>query len=255
MANDEPCVQLTHPLDVTVHQCSGCRLASIYKHNIQRHVQTCPGATLVSGTVKMVPVAMASGGVHLHGTRMSGGTMINRDQINNTNHIVINVIPAGSSQEKDELIKLFKDPETIKAITTCPHEDIPAVLLRLMKGPDAPPAMRNVRVDGDKVREVRPSGHEVTMSRTKFARKTMGDMIETCVKIDPTETAAQRDMEELRDELLEKEFNLGKKTKVSKYDVAKMVAAADPARYRLETGARDFIDKATTKVDLELDAL
>jgi hypothetical protein len=177
-------------------------------------------------------------------------TINNAHNSHNTN--IINIVPVGSADEKAAFLKLFQDKDVVKAITSCPLEDIPALLLRYLKGPDAPPEQQNVSVDGSIVVENRGT-RDARVRRASFVKKTMGDMLDTCAAVDPQLTADEGAMHELLDELQAKRFKSGL-TDASCVEVARMAACSDPASYRLGHEAKHFIHKTRGNIDAELAA-
>ena len=238
-------IKIQNPLDVIVHQCTRCLYVSAHKQNVQRHIAAkCPGASVESGSVTMYPECM------LTATTIDNSTNTNSHNVNiNVNLIV----PAGSAAEQTHLVSLFRDPDVLKELTTCPPEEIPAVLLRLSKGQDAPPHMRNIQVSGDRVNQVQRGGRVVSLPRSKFVKKTMGDMLEKCATA-TSNGDAQAGLQELQQELTQPQFACSKR-KISMLEVARMEACSDPARYKLGREGREFITKTSAHVNRELDLL
>lgn len=226
------------PLEVTVFQCSVCRFQAIRQSDVHNHInrkraQCCTGARVLSTKCSVVP---GRG----HPTIIQNGNH-NTATINN-----ITVQPtfyAGSNEERAALFRLLTDPDNLKAITACPPEEIPATIFRLWKGADAPGALKNITVKGDRVEEVRGPDRVVSVPRTKFLKTTVGDMFTAVTTVDDTD---------LQKELAEPMFGCGKRRSVSRTDAARMSAAGSHEVYKLDSQGREFLRNSHTCLDKEL---
>lgn len=242
-------ITVTKPVDVILHQCSACGCVGTVKVNITRHVETkCPGARVLTGSVAMVPatstLAPATSQISIDGDH-------NRVHSHDV-HVHIEKIYVGSEAEKQRLFELLRSQECVQMLSVTPAHEIPGRLFQLFKGGDAPPELRNIRVQGDKVRELRAPGQEVAMSRSKFVKKTVSDMLGVVDAVLPDSTPAPEIVQETQRDLRASEFGLGAKRKVSKLEAARLQSSNCPDKYRLDANGRAFLDKANSGVDKEL---
>lgn len=246
---ESSCLRVTGPLDVNVHQCTACKYTSVHKHNVLRHVESkCHGATVVSGTVTMVPADMSKSiciGT-AHANNHSNLTVQSID----TQNITINVpgiVYVGSDEERAALFDVFKDPANLRELATLEPEEIPAALFRMWKGADASDSLKNIRVLGDKVEERRGPTNVVSVPRTKFVRRTVGDMLDTVVNA-PCTT-----LDDISRTLQTPTLKVGKKRAVSRQQAAAMHAAGSKDTYSLDSTGRQFLDDSKRLMDRELD--
>ena len=246
----------TEPLDFTFYQCSGCGYTSPTRHHVTTHVsavaacrskrssvlsQRCACSLMPAGT-KAAPAQQHSS-VHIDGDH----------NYNVINQIVVNVHPmaySGSEEERQALFGVFKDTSNLKELATLEPEEIPAAVFRMWKGVDAPEALKNIKVVGNRVEEQRGPDQVVSVPRTKFVRRTVSDMLDAVVKApkDESDVVAQ-----VSNTLQTKDLKLGKKRCVSRYEAAKMHASGSKGVYDLNPEARQFLDDSKRMVDRELD--
>ncbi len=256
---NEPVVAQT--MDTVVHECSVCHFLSPLKTNVVRHVEQCPGATVVSrpcsclvfprGGIPSGLLGQTTGQTTTQTTTAERiGTNNNAHQINITNNVTVNIVPAGSAKDADAMHALLRDPHFLNVLSTTPAEDIPALFFRYSKGIDAPPERRNVRVDGNAVVETREGGAQVPVARAKFVKKAVGDAVDAVAHSLSDEPAVK----EAKEDLLEPKFKMGKRA-VSTFDVAKMYSTSSQEAYKLDTAGRACKQRLESAVNAELDSL
>lgn len=242
------------PMEVTVFQCSKCRMQSLRRSVIDLHIRNrtrdvgCRDAEVVQGTFAFTP----------GGTAAPGTIVGDRNTVNSHNTTTYNItneykVYVGSWEERAALIDVLKDPANLEELSRRQPEDIPAALFRMWKGTGAPDAMKNIKVLGDRVEEVRGPDTVVSVPRGKFVKKTMGDMFSAVAGAPPAITPAPDKMTKIHDELNREDLPLGKKRRVSRLDAAKMHAMCSPDAYKLGTEGREFLSDATARMNRELD--
>lgn len=240
MEGEAATLSVTGPVDVPLHQCSACRYTSVQRHNVVRHVAAkCAGATVLSGVVKMVPAGSSS---VVQTAEVTG----DHNTVTNNNNTTVNLVYVGSHEERQSLTALLADPATQHAISNLPAHEIPAALLRLWKGPDAPAQLKNIAVEGNSVREVRGPNTVVSVPRARFVKRTVNDML---VAVDAGDQAALQDT---RQELRQPEFRTSKRERVSRLAAADMQATGCHDMYKLDAAGRRFLDDANAGVAAEL---
>ncbi len=238
--------------EATVYQCSGCRYSSCIKTHVVTHQRAkCPAATVVQHRCALFSRPVEEQALPRGGVGVTGNHNVVTTGDNNIN-ITVNVLPnnmvyVGSEEEKRRLFEVFKDPEALRELEGLAPHEIPAALFRLWKGADAPGELHNIRVVGNKVHETRGPGQVVSVPRTKFVKKTVGDMFDTVSRADAEA------LEEVREELARPSVRLGKKRAVSKLDAVRMHVSGSKEAYDLDTDARAFIRGSSDLVDRELD--
>lgn len=245
--------------EFTAYQCSKCKYTTVMKNHLTRHIELkCKGATCASKKLSFDPGHKTINNTTVHGDNHTTTNTIHGDNTtNNIEHQHINqfiIVPgmayAGSEEEQRALLAILRQPDTLTKLSTLPASEIPAALLRVWKGADAPPELKNIRVVGDKVEEIRHGNRVVAVPRTKFVKKTVGDMIDT---VDRATGADDDDVKtEIRHELHSKRFKCGKR-KVSSSEAAKMYASSSREAYNLDADGRAFLCKTADGVERELD--
>lgn len=240
--------------EASLYQCSACRYTSFVKTHVTTHIRhKCPTAralsekrALFSRPLSEKGLAAAAGCRH---------NTIEGDHNVQDNSTTINLFPlvyVGSQEERRRLFDIFNDPEAVRELTNREPEEIPAALFRMWKGVDAPPDMKNIEVVGNCVKERRGQGRVVSVPRAKFVKKTVGDMFEAVVAVQPTNTADPCSVEKIHNDLHRKELRLGKKHQVSRIDAVKMHVTGSREAYNLGTDARQFLNHTSALVDTEL---
>ena len=233
------------PLDVTFYQCTRCRYTSAIRHNVTTHVSTvaaCAGAEVCSEkcTCPLMPLGSKAPAAVVHVEGDNSGSI-------QQNHIVVNVHPnlvyVGSEEERAALFAIFQDPEALRELANREPEEIPATLFRLWKGADAPPVMKNIRVQGDKVQEVRGPNQVTVLPRTKFLKRTVSDMLGAAGAAGPEATRAA---------VAQPEFKVGKQRRVSRLEAARMHADGSREVYAMDSAGRRFLNEANDTLDREL---
>lgn len=242
-------VVLKNPLDVIVHQCSVCRYASVHKHNVVRHVgaHACGNkeASVLTDVLQLVQQGQETSMGSNHSVAGDHATV--NQTVTNVNVTIENIVYAGSPQDQQALMDLFKNPATIRELSNLPPAEIPAALFRLWKGSDAPPQLKNIRVGGAAVEELRGPGQVVAVPRSKFIKKTVNDMFQA---VDAAPTA---EVDELRRDLRLPTLPLGgRKRKVSRLAAAEMQATGSRDVYALGHEGRKFLNDSNAAVDNEL---
>ena len=132
--------------------------------------------------------------------------------------------------------------------------DLPATALRLTKGSDNPPGIRNVQPIGDRVIEHRPNGLQRSVPRGKFVKQFVGSAMELCTNATPEYSADPDAMRDVHDKVMDKRFRLGKRGRASPYDVAKMLASSDHRGLaKLDSDGLEFSRACQVEVDCALD--
>jgi hypothetical protein len=264
MAERLTALTITKPMDIILHQCCACGYASALKTNVTRHRDAkCPGADVLTGTVQMAPVGHAPGQASTKTAGPPAGRIavdgdhnrVNSHDVNCHNNnisITIEKIYVGSEAEKQALFDLLRSPECLKELDTLSVQEMPAALFRMLKGADAPPQLKNIRVDGDKVRELRGPGREVAMARAKFVKKTVGNMIDAVDAVRPESTPTPDIVRELQSDIRDPSLKVGAKRKLSKAEAARAQAACAAETYRLDAEGKRFLAAANSYVDKEL---
>lgn len=237
----------------TFYQCSACAYTSALKHHVVNHVKTvCRDADVldhkcacvlvpVGQTVDAARAVMTLG--NNNNNNILGNNTINQTIHNNNN--TFNLVHVGSEEEKRSLEALLLDPSTRHELANLPPHAVPGALLRLWKGADAPPELKNIHVRGNKVDEVRGPDNVVSVARSKFVKKTVNDML----------VAVDRHAPDAVPEIRSKDFAVSKRRKVSPLDAAGMQATGCRTAYALDANGRQFLASANASVDSELDAL
>lgn len=251
-----PVFKFGQPCEATLYQCTACAYTSPHRHCVATHIERvgkCRHATVVSA--KCVLHAHPPGAVinSITGDR-------NTQTINNINHQSINqniqiIIPVGSEAERDRVFNVFKDKDAMTALAAAEPEDIPAVILRWSKGPDAPPEMRNIRVEGNRVLERRANGQEIPVARDRFIKRHIADSIDACFNVAPAESAKPEVVQTIREDLSKKDLTLGSRDTVDRRTAAVMYATSDPGWYKLGAEGKSFVRKTADSVSRELDLL
>lgn len=174
-------------------------------------------------------------------------TTVNGD--NNT----VTIFYVGSAEENQALRDLFKDKYTLDCLRNTPDAEIPARLFELWKGGDAPQQLKNIRVAGDKVHEVRGPGKVVRVSRSKFVKQTVADMLGTVSAMDPDATPDPNAMQEIREEVADLKYQVAKKQKSSATEVAKMHLDAAPELRTADYQTREFLRRAKQNIEKAMD--
>jgi hypothetical protein len=250
---------LSVPMDVKMHECSMCGYISIHKHHTQRHVGTqCPGAAVLSGDVTVYPGPQAPGPPAPQGDTLAitgdHNTAVTGDH--NSVVTIINIIPVGTDGESQALHLVFQNKANLQMLSECEPCEIPAAVLRLTKGMNVPPGIRNVKVEGDKVRETRPNGVETLVPRSKYVRQTTSEMTKACARAMPEYTADPGTMQLIHDKMQTRRYKLGKRAMVSPGDVAEMIATSDHKNLtKLDGPGRVFMRDVQTNLNNEVDYL
>lgn len=247
---ETPVFVLPRRFNVLLHQCSKCRFTSTQIQNVNRHVQkrTCKGAQIVSVTVEATPALSEPIEIAASAATTNGdGNAVNGNH-NTTQNINITITrEAADADDGMALIRLFTREDVLKSLSVLSVQEIPAALFGYLRGSEADPKNRTVKVKGDRVLE---NGKSLPVS--KFVKKTVGDTVEACMMVDPAATPDPETMRGVKTDLTTEEFDLGKRSRASKYDVLKMYALSSKDFYRLGTTARDFVDKTVRNVEREL---
>lgn len=259
--------QLGIPVNVVVYQCGTCRFQSAHKKHLVAHLKrtnnTCGDATILQHKCAFVPRADGPGDKPEQGSSNDGAgqTIVSHGDHNTNTNTHINhqinqfiIVPSmacvGSEEERQALMDLLRKSETLENLANLPAEEIPATLLRLWKGADAPPELKNIRVVGDKVEEFRQGNRVVAVPRKKFVKKTVGDMLDTVDNVvDTLESSTAAD---IKHELHTKRFKCGRQH-VTPKEAARMYASSAKQAYSLDADGRAFISKTAEGVDKELD--
>lgn len=254
-------------MDVVVHQCSSCGLASVHRHNVRRHVESkCKEAMVLTETVKMwpgpppSPDALTTKNVHIKGDRnTTHNTAVTGDHatVNNiTVHVHPNLVYVGSDEERQALAAVFGDPGNLESLRHLPAAEIPAAVLRLWKGADADPRLHNIQVSADKVKEHRGPGHTVSVPRRKFVKDLVSDVLKTVANDVPKETTPLPEaMGDIQQELTVRDLEMTKKRRVSRAEAAAMRASGSREVYALKQPGQEYLKATDAMVDRELDFL
>lgn len=187
------------PVEVTFYQCSRCGYTSALRQNAVSHVtsvETCRSTGAGVLRQKCACTVLPAGDTRAAGNgrpRVVGLTteVIDRSQVGDYNHMVNNnisvhvhpnLVYVGSEEERRALFAVFEDPANLRELAVLEPEEIPAALFRMWKGGDASDALKNIRVLGNKVEEQRGPDTVVSVPRTRFVRRTVGDMLDAVVK-------------------------------------------------------------------------
>lgn len=260
--------------EATVFQCSACKLTSHRKETIVNHIQAkCPTAAVVHGrcALHMGPVQPGINASSLpptpptetpHQQQLTGDHNINimiadhSQTINNiTNHTTekqVNIIYVGSSEEYKSLRDLVKSEDTVKALWALYDHEIPARVFEMWKGAEAPDTLKNIRVDGNKVQELRGPGNVVEVPRTKFVKKTIADILGTIDTTPSTSTAAPDKMDDIHATVREPRYRISQRPTAAP-EVARMHQNAAPELRLLNGEGRDFLREAKERFDKVLD--
>lgn len=214
-------------LDVTFHQCDRCAYVSANKHCVTRHIYSkCPGACVVSDVIEMVPK---------NASVVSGDAAVaivgDHNTVNNTVNNTVIVIPVGSIDEQRAMRSIFETDRAAWALASAEPKDVPAVVLELSRGRRAPPELRNLCMDGERVKDMSSAGG-ASMSKGKFVRKTIGETVAFVDGLDPDATGRPGGIAELQSKLRTRSIDGAKRRRFSAVDVAKMVANSDHSEIR-----------------------
>lgn len=260
-----PVMKFVHCLvECTMHQCSECGYTSPVKLNVTRHILSfCPGASCVSQKCTFRTDGGGGDGAHVSGCGGGGvhvggsfNTTTTTNTTNNTTNIVVvpQIVCVGSKEERDALYSIFQDPGNLRELANREPEEIPAALFRMWKGVDAPCELRNISVKGDKVQEIRGPDRVVSVPRTKFVKKVVGDMIHSVNNVPPETTPNPGRMKKVHEDLHDpRAFKCGKKRHVSRYEAMKMHTTGSKEQYDLDAHGRHYVESCKTLVDRELD--
>lgn len=234
---DEECnydgIVMSGPLNVEVHQCSKCRYVSVHKYNVARHVkaQKCLGARVITGDVIMVPASMAAAGNSGPMDKSVYMTACNNNTVDYSSTVNINlVLPSTDNPEdRERLVKTFTDSTNAWRLAKCDVGDIPAMVLSMTRGSDAPPAERTVVQHPDRSVSV---GGQPPVGQGTFVRKVIGESFDLVKNIDPATTSEPERMQQQQRRIMQPEYVGAKKQRYSAYEVAKMVSSADHAKMR-----------------------
>jgi hypothetical protein len=241
-----------------MYQCTRCSYTAPIKTNVMSHItNNCPGAEILNQ--KCLLYVRPLGDKTFGATVTQGDTSINAAIAGDHNHltqnITVNVQPVfyvGSEEERSKLHALFRDPEALKDMfASGDPADIPAKLFSLWKGVDAPPELHNIKVVGNRVEECRGPGNVVSVPRSKYLKKAVGDLFGTVAQ-----ASCSADDDKLRavqDDLDRPQFGLGKKARVSASEAVRLHATASKQAYDLDADARTMIRDSSSRLDRELD--
>jgi hypothetical protein len=230
--------------EAMMYQCGGCGHMSALKHNVQTHLRAkCPSAAVLAQRCALFvrPVdEQAFPGAQSVGAVSGDHNVINQVVV----HVHPNAVYVGSEEERQKLYGVFKDPASLRELANRAPEEIPAALFRLWKGADAPRELQNIKVVGNRVEELRGPGNVVSVPRTRFVKKTVGQMFDTVAAAGPEGVTA---------DLRSRQFGLGKRRQVSALEAAHLHAASSREAYDLDAPGRTFIQGSSKLVDIELD--
>lgn len=255
-----------------VHQCSACGHTSCYKTNIAQHQRVkCPTARVLSEkwSLKMIKSAMDNvaasqsitgndnSSVHV-GSNVGGSVYNNCNNTTTTNHFYpfphrkTPVVFSGSRQEYNSLWKLFKSEDTLNALWALNDHEIPARVFELWKGPDSPEELKNIRVQGNGVYELRGPGNAVWVSRAKFVKKMVADILGT-MDVVPTEYTPSPDKwEDILSRLQETRYEIGKR-RAAAPEIARMHHNGAPELRSLRASGTEFLRLAKHMLERALD--
>lgn len=241
------------PFQVTAYQCSRCKFQSALKNVVANHLKRannpCGDANILQQKFTFTPGGEPVGQPHQSVTLEGDNNIVNQT-INNF-VIVPNMASVGSNEEHQALVDLLKRPDTLAMLSNLPASEIPATVFRLWKGADAPPELKNIRVVGDKVEEIRHGNRVVAVPRTRFVKQTVGDLFTTVDSVVDS-VGPSSSVAEIKDELHSKRFRCGKRH-VTNREAAHMYTSGCKHQYALDADGRAFIAKTARGVDKELD--
>lgn len=251
--------------DATVHQCSGCGYSSTVKVHVQNHLASkCPSGKMNHRkcTLTMHPLGDVSAtrtGGSTSSTTITGNdnVAINGDvTINDNVTINVHVTPpavtkvyVGSEEERQALEAVMQDPEYVGSLAM-QHalvSDVPAILFALLRGYDAPPEHKNIRVVGERVEELRGPGVVTSLPRSKFIKNTVAHMLQAVANVQNPQ------LDRLKAAIERPEFAMGsKKRKVSRLDAAQLHAMGAREVYALDSDGKRFLAESKERVNEEL---
>lgn len=171
---------------------------------------------------------------------------------NSVDNSVVNIYYVGSREELLALQELFKNADTLKALWTLPECEMPARLFELWKGADAPDQLKNIRVQGDKVHEVRGPDHVVPVTRSKFVKKMVADILHTVDAVPASATPDPPKMDDIHGTVRATKFHISKRA-VAAPEVARLHQQAAPELRHLDSEGRDFLRRAKHNFEQTLD--
>lgn len=259
-------------VNAIMHQCSKCRYTSPRKDNVQTHVKSCPGGTVLSEKSTLLSMPENSFGPDdmLNVTINNNGrtniinttNIINGNVINNNNNAAAAVTrvpkkiqPYNKDILQRELSILFDNKEFVKILLANLNslERMPALVFNKLKGPSAPPSKQNVRVNGNTVTLL--GGNGTTMSRGKFIKQFLGDITDGMVRTSKEKMWEDGDMNRLFTAWTNPKYTCGKKNDISPYDVIQYYSVSAPSTYRIDKGGREFLDDTKSIMDDTLRSL
>lgn len=233
--------------EAVVHQCSACKQTSQYRHILARHVDSvCSGAHVVTQQCALFSRPVSD--QVFPGTNTITG---DHNAINSpTNNITINIVPSGSSGERERIVAMFQDPAFVKSLAAGWPEDIPQKIFAQLKGADAPPEYFNIRVQDDTVREYTEGGQIRTLARDAYVKRTAKDLFDSVNSVGPAYTADPVAMDAVHDTLHAPEFTVGASlAKISRFDALRL----NPRKKAgLDADGRDFLRLTHRELDREL---
>lgn len=159
---------------------------------------------------------------------------------------------AGSREEYNSLWRLFKSKETLDALWALSDHEIPARVFELWKGPEAPPHLKNVRVNGNALYEHRGPGNIVRIPRAKFLKKMVADILATVDAVPTEYTPCPNTWEDVLSRLQEPKYRIGSR-RATAPEIARMHHNAAPELRSLAAEGWEFLRLAKYMLEQTLD--
>lgn len=134
---------------------------------------------------------------------------------------------------------LIKSEDTINALWALYDHEIAARVFDLWKGSDAPDTLKNIRVEGNKIHELRGPGHVVVVPRAQFVRNTIAKVLNTIDAIPASATAAPDKMKDIHATIRDPKYRISKRA-VAALDVVRAYQNAAPELRLLNGDGRNL---------------